>query len=133
GGQNITRTIEGRERYPVNVRYEQGFRDSLPDLERVLIKAPGGAQIPLGQLADVTLTPGPAMIRDENGQLAGYVYVDTATTDIGGYVDRAKQAIAERVKLPAGYMLLWTGQYEFQVRARERFKLLIPLVFFIIF
>src|SRR5260221_5409056 len=84
GGQNITRTIEGRERYPVNVRYERGFRDSLPDLQRVLIKAPGGAQIPLGQLAAITLTPGPAMIRDENGQLAGYVYGDTVTTDIDG-------------------------------------------------
>jgi Cu(I)/Ag(I) efflux system membrane protein CusA/SilA len=133
GGQNITRTIEGRERYPVNVRYEQGFRDTLPDLQRVLIKTPIGAQIPLAQLAEITLTPGPAMIRDENGQLAGYVYVDTATTDIGGYVDRAKRAIGEHLKLPAGYTLLWTGQYEFQVRARERFKILIPLVFFIIF
>ena len=118
GGQNITRTIEGRERYPVNVRYEQGFRDSLPDLQRVLVKSPAGAQIPLAQLAAITLTPGPAMIRDENGQLAGYVYVDTATSDIGGYVDRAKQAIGEHITLPAGYTLLWTGQYEFQVRAR---------------
>jgi Cu(I)/Ag(I) efflux system membrane protein CusA/SilA len=133
GGQNITRIIEGRERYPVNVRYERGFRDSLPDLQRVLVKAPSGAQIPLGQLAAISLTTGPAMIRDENGQLAGYVYIDTAISDIGGYVDQAKRAIAGRVKLPAGYTLLWTGQYEFQVRARERFKLLIPLVFFIIF
>jgi len=133
GGQNITRTIEGRERYPVNVRYERGFRDSLPDLQRVLVKAPSGAQVPLGQLAAITFTPGPAMIRDENGQLAGYVYVDTATSDIGGYVDAAKRAVAEGVKLPPGYSLLWTGQYEFQVRARERFKILIPLVFFIIF
>ncbi len=133
GGQNITRTIEGRERYPVNVRYEQGFRDSLPNLERVLVKTAAGAQIPLAQLAEITLTTGPAMIRDENGQLAGYVYVDTATSDIGGYVDRAKRAVTERVKLPSGYTLLWTGQYEFQVRARERFTVLIPLVFFIIF
>jgi Cu(I)/Ag(I) efflux system membrane protein CusA/SilA len=133
GGQNITRTIEGRERYPVNVRYEQGFRDTLPDLQRVLVKTPAGAQIPLSQLAEITLTPGPAMIRDENGQLAGYVYVDTATTDIGGYVEQAERAIAEHLKMPAGYTLLWTGQYEFQVRARERFKILIPLVFFIIF
>jgi Cu(I)/Ag(I) efflux system membrane protein CusA/SilA len=133
GGQNITRTIEGRERYPVNVRYEQGFRDTLPDLQRVLVKTPAGAHIPLAQLAEITLTPGPAMIRDENGQLAGYVYVDTATSDIGGYVDRATRAIGEHLKLPAGYTLLWTGQYEFQVRARERFKILIPLVFFIIF
>src|SRR5437660_3578225 len=114
GGQNITRTIEGRERYPVNVRYEQGFRDSLPDLDRVLVKTSMGAQIPLSQLAAVTLSPGPAMIRDENGQLAGYVYIDTATTDIGGYVDQAKRTIAERLKLPVGYTLLWPGQYEFQ-------------------
>lgn len=133
GGQNITRTIEGRERYPVNVRYERGFRDNIADLQRVLIKTPNGAQIPLGQLAEITLTPGPAMIRDEAGQLAGYVYVDTATSDIGGYVDRAKQAIGQSLKLPAGYTLFWTGQYEFQVRARERLKILLPLVFFIIF
>jgi Cu(I)/Ag(I) efflux system membrane protein CusA/SilA len=133
GGQNITRTIEGRERYPVNVRYERGLRDNIPDLQRVLVKAPSGAQIPLGQLAQITLTPGPAMIRDEGGQLAGYVYVDTATRDIGGYVDQAQRAVAAHVQLPAGYTLQWTGQYEFQVRARERFKILIPLVFFIIF
>lgn len=133
GGQNITRTIEGRERYPVNVRYEQGFRDTLPDLQRILVKTPAGAQIPLAQVAGITLTPGPAMIRDEGGQLAGYVYIDTATSDIGGYVDRAKRAIAEQLRLPAGYTLLWSGQYEFQVRARERFKVLIPLVFLIIF
>jgi Cu(I)/Ag(I) efflux system membrane protein CusA/SilA len=133
GGQNITRTIEGRERYPVNVRYERGLRDNLPDLQRVLVKAPGGAQVPLGQLAEITLTPGPAMIRDENGQLAGYIYIDTATSDIGGYVDRAKLAISQALKLPAGYTLLWTGQYEFQVRARQRLRVLIPLVFFIIF
>jgi Cu(I)/Ag(I) efflux system membrane protein CusA/SilA len=133
GGQNVTRTIEGRERYPVNVRYERGFRESIPDLQRVLVKTPAGAQIPLGQLADITLTPGPSMIRDEGGQLAGYVYVDTATSDIGGYVDRAKQAITKNLTLPTGYTLLWTGQYEFQVRARERLKILIPLVIFIIF
>jgi copper/silver efflux system protein len=133
GGQNITRTIEGRERYPVNVRYEQGFRDTLPDLQRILVKAPAGAQIPLAQPATITLTPGPAMIRDENGQLAGYVYVDTATSDIGGYVEQAKRAIGEHLKLPAGYTLLWTGQYEFQLRARERLKILVPLVFSIIF
>ena len=133
GGQDITRTVEGRERYPVNVRYERGLRDSLPELEHVLVKAPGGVQVPLGELAHVELTQGPSMIRDENGQLAGYVYVDTSTSDIGGYVDAAKRAIGEHVRLPAGYTLLWTGQYEFQVRARERFKILIPLVFFIIF
>src|SRR5204862_6677745 len=105
GGQNITRTIEGRERYPVNVRYEQAFRDTLPDLQRILVKTPAGAQVPLAQLAAITLTPGPAMIRDENGQLAGYVYVDTATSDIGGYVDRAQRAMSDHLTLPAGYTL----------------------------
>ena len=133
GGQNITRTIEGRERYPVNVRYERGFRESIPDLEGVLVKSPMGAQVPLGQLAEITLTTGPAMIRDENAQLAGYVYIDTATRDVGGYVDRAREAITARVQLPPGYTLQWTGQYEFQVRARERLQILVPVVMFIIF
>jgi Cu(I)/Ag(I) efflux system membrane protein CusA/SilA len=133
GGENVTQTIEGRERYPVNVRYAREFRDTLPALERVLVKTPMGAQIPLGQLAEVSMTTGPAMIRDENGQLAGYVYLDTATRDIGGYVDRAKAAVARDVTLPPGYTLAWTGQYEFQVRARERLKVLIPVVFVVIF
>jgi Cu(I)/Ag(I) efflux system membrane protein CusA/SilA len=133
GGENITETVEGRERYPVNVRYARDFRESIPALERVLVKTPSGAKVPLGQLAAVELTTGPAMIRDEDARLAGYVYVDTATSDIGGYVDQAKAAIAQRLQLPAGYTLQWTGQYEFQVRARERLKVLIPIVFFIIF
>ena len=133
GGQNVTRTIEGRERYPVNVRYARAFREDLPAIERVLVRTPAGSQIPLGQLARVRFTPGPAMIRDEDGQLAGYVYVDTATTDIGGYVDNARAALDDRLELPAGYTLAWTGQYEFQVRARERLQILIPIVFFLIF
>ncbi|MGH9238135.1 MAG: efflux RND transporter permease subunit [Vicinamibacterales bacterium] len=133
GGENVTRTIEGRERYPVNVRYERDFRQSIPDLGRVFVTAPSGAQIPLGQLADISLTTGPAMIRDENAQLAGYVYIDTATRDIGGYVERARVAIAESVQFPPGYTLQWTGQYEFQVRARERLRILIPIVLFVIF
>jgi len=133
GGQNITRTIQGRERYPVNVRYQQGFRASLPDLARVLIKTPMGEQQPLAHFAEITLTSGPAMIRDENGQLAGYVYIDTGTRDVGGYVERARRAVEQQVTLPAGYTLQWTGQYEFQVRARERLKVLLPIVFFVIF
>jgi Cu(I)/Ag(I) efflux system membrane protein CusA/SilA len=133
GGENVTRTIEGRERYPVNVRYQRSFRDTLPAIGRVLVKTPAGAQVPLGQLAEITLTTGPSMIRDENGQLAGYVYLDTGTRDIGGYVDRAKAAVARGVTLPAGYTLLWTGQYEFQIRARARLRILIPIVFFLIF
>jgi Cu(I)/Ag(I) efflux system membrane protein CusA/SilA len=133
GGRNVTRTIEGRERYPVNVRYDRDFREDIPGLQRVLVKTPMGSHVPLGQLAAITLTTGPAMIRDEDGQLAGYVYVDTATGDIGGFVARARQAIEQGVALPPGYTLLWTGQYEFQVRARERLQVLLPIVFFIIF
>jgi Cu(I)/Ag(I) efflux system membrane protein CusA/SilA len=133
GGENVTQTIEGRERYPVNVRYARDFRDQVPALQRVLVKAPTGASIPLGQLAAITLTTGPAMVRDEDGQLAGYIYVDTATRDIGGFVDNAKAALASQLRLPAGYTLQWTGQYEFQARARERLQVLIPLVLFIIF
>ena len=133
GGENVTRTIEGRERYPVNVRYQRAFREDIPALQRMLVKTPMGAHVPLGQLAEITMTTGPAMIRDEDGQLAGYVYVDTGTGDIGGYVDDAKAAIDRSLEMPAGYTLQWTGQYEFQVRARERLRILIPLVFFIIF
>jgi Cu(I)/Ag(I) efflux system membrane protein CusA/SilA len=133
GGENVTQTVEGRERYPVNVRYAREFRENMLALERVLVKTPMGASIPLAQLAEISLTTGPAMVRDEDAQLAGYVYVDTATRDIGGYVDAARAAIAQHLTLPAGYTLQWTGQYEFQVRARERLKILIPLVFFIIF
>jgi Cu(I)/Ag(I) efflux system membrane protein CusA/SilA len=133
GGENVTQTVEGRERYPVNVRYSRAFRESVPALQRMLVKTPMGASIPLGQLAEISMTTGPAMVRDEDAQLAGYVYVDTVTSDIGGYVDAAKAAIAQHLKLPTGYTLQWTGQYEFQVRARERLKILIPLVFFIIF
>jgi Cu(I)/Ag(I) efflux system membrane protein CusA/SilA len=133
GGENVTRTIEGRQRYPVNVRYQRAFRDSLPALDRILVKSPLGVQVPLGQLAAITLTTGPSMIRDEGGQLAGYVYVDTGTRDIGGYVARARQAVASSITLPPGYSVLWTGQYEFQVRARERLTVLIPIVLFTIF
>ncbi len=133
GGENVTQTVEGRERYPVNVRYARNFREQLPALERVLIKAPTGASIPLGQLAEITLTTGPAMVRDEDGQLAGYIYVDTGTRDIGGYVDAAKAALGRDLRLPVGYTLQWTGQYVFQVRARERLQILVPLVLFIIF
>ena len=133
GGQNVTRTIEGRERYPVNVRYARAFREDLPAIERVLVRTPMGAQVPLGQLADIQLTPGPAMIRNEDGQLAGYVYVDTATGDIGGYVTEARRAIEDQLDMPVGYTLAWTGQYEFQVRARARLQVLLPIVLFLIF
>jgi Cu(I)/Ag(I) efflux system membrane protein CusA/SilA len=133
GGENVTRTVEGRERYPVNVRYESDFRNDLPALGRVLVKTAAGSQVPLSQLAEISLRTGPAMIRDEDGQLAAYVYVDTNTSDIGGYVDRAKEAIAATVTLPAGYTLDWSGQYEFQMRARARLRIVLPVVLAIIF
>ncbi|MGE3188912.1 MAG: efflux RND transporter permease subunit, partial [Vicinamibacterales bacterium] len=133
GGEVVTRTIEGRERYPVNVRYERAWRDDIPELERVLVKAPSGAQVPLGELAAITLTPGPGMIRNEDGLLAGYIYVDTASQDMGGYVAAAQAAVARDVTMPPGYTLVWSGQYEFQVRARERLKTLLPIVLLVIF
>ena len=133
GGQTVTRTVEGRERYPVNVRYARSFRETLPAIEQVPVRTATGAHVPLGQLATIEITSGPAMVRDEDGQLAGYVYVDTATRDVGGYVDRLRKAVGEQLTLPAGYTLAWTGQYEFQVRARERLQVLLPIVFLVIF
>jgi Cu(I)/Ag(I) efflux system membrane protein CusA/SilA len=133
GGENVTRTIEGRERYPVSVRYAQEFRGNLAALGRVLVRAPSGAHVPLEQLAHIASTAGPAMIRNENGQLAGYVFVDTTSKDVGGYVRRAQAAVEAEVSLPAGYRLVWTGDYEFQLRARRRLQVLIPLVIVSIF
>ncbi len=132
GGENITTTIEGRERYPVNVRYAREFRDDVEKLRRVLIPTPAGQQIPLAQLADIHLVSGPAMIRNENGLLAGYVYVDMAGRDIGGYVTEAKQIVAKELKLPPGYALTWSGQYENMLRVKERLKVVLPLTIFII-
>jgi len=148
GGMNVTRTIEGRERYPVNVRYPRELRDDIDKLKRILvpvrmgaaaqmgIAGPAGtdmAQIPMTQLADIRVTTGPAMIRSEDAMLAGYVFIDVTTRDIGGYVDEAKRVVRERLKLPAGYFLSWSGQYEFQLSARERLNILMPVVFFVIF
>jgi Cu(I)/Ag(I) efflux system membrane protein CusA/SilA len=133
GGENITTTIEGRERYPVNVRYPRELRDDLNRLQRVLVPTPSGAQIPLAQLADIELVQGPAMIRDENGFLAGYVYVDITGRDVGGYVDEAKKIVREKVQLQPGYVLQWSGQYENMLRVRERLKVVVPITLGLIF
>ncbi len=133
GGENLTVTVEGRERYPVNVRYARELRDDLPALERVLVATPSGAQVPLAQLADLRIRTGPGMIRNENGRLAGYVYVDVAGRDIGGYVDEAKRAVSEKVALPPGYELVWSGQYEHMARVKERLKLVVPVTLFVVF
>jgi len=133
GGENITTTIEGRERYPVNVRYPRELRDDFNRLQRVLVPTPSGAQIPLAQLADIELVQGPAMIRDENGFLAGYVYVDITGRDIGGYVEEAKKIVREKVQLQPGYVLQWSGQYENMLRVRERLKVVVPITLVLIF
>lgn len=127
GGDPVTTTFEGRERYTVNVRYPRELRDDPESIARVLVPAMDGRQIPLGELADIKRRFGPAMIRDEGGLLAGYVYVDFTGRDIGSYVDDAKRAVKERVKIPEGYTLVWSGQYEYMLRVAQRLKLVVPL------
>jgi len=133
GGENITTTVEGRERYPVNVRYLRDFRSTVDRLERTLVPTMGGAQIPMAQIADIKLLSGPGMIRDENGRLSGYVYVDVSGRDVGRYVADAKKAIQENVQLPPGYTLVWSGQYEYMQRVAERLLVVVPITLFIIF
>ena len=133
GGLEVSTTVEGRERYTINVRYARDFRSDLDQLERIKVTTPAGIQVPMGQLANITLNKGPSMIRDENGMLVGYVYVDVAGRDIGGYVEEAKQAVARDLKLPTGYSLSWSGQYENMLRVRERLKLVIPATILLIF
>ena len=135
GGENVTTTVEGRERYSVNVRYLRDYRSDVGSLERVLVATPSGAQIPISQLADIRLLEGPSMIRDENGLLSGYVYVDVAGRDLGSYVEEAQRLVRAQVEphLPAGYSLSWSGQYEFLQRVRERLKLVVPITIFLVF
>ena len=133
GGMNVSENVEGRERYPMNVRYQRDFRDDIDELNRVLIATPSGAQIPIEQVAKISFSHGPAMIRDEDGQLTGYIYIDLNTKDYGGFVQQASSALAQKLKLPAGYTYQWSGEYEFELRAKERLKLIMPIVFFTIF
>jgi Cu(I)/Ag(I) efflux system membrane protein CusA/SilA len=133
GGENVTTTIEGRQRYPVNVRYPRELRDDLDRLRRVLVTTKAGFQVPLEQIADIRLTQGPSMLRDENGFLAGYVYVDVSGRDIGGYVDDARKIIDNHVKLKPGYSLSFSGQYENMQRVKETLKLVIPITILLIF
>jgi Cu(I)/Ag(I) efflux system membrane protein CusA/SilA len=133
GGESISTTVEGRERYPVSVRYARELRDDPDRLKRVLIPAVGGAQVPLAQLAEIRVVAGPAMIRDEDAQLSGYVYVDMAGRDIGSYVQEAKEKVSRQVQLPPGYTLSWSGQYEYMQRVRERLMYVVPLTLVVIF
>jgi Cu(I)/Ag(I) efflux system membrane protein CusA/SilA len=133
GGEDVTTTIEGRARYSVNIRYPRELRDSIERLREVLVSTPSGAQIPISQIAEIKRASGPSMLRDENGMLVGYVFVDLAASDIGGYVERAKALVRRDLQLPAGYSLSWSGQYENMLRVRERLKIVIPITLVLIF
>ncbi|MEE8425241.1 MAG: efflux RND transporter permease subunit, partial [Elusimicrobiota bacterium] len=133
GGKNVTQTIEGRERYPVNVRYARELRDDLDQLKRVLVPTPSGAQIPIAQIADIKINTGPPMIKNENGMLTGWVYVDLETgRDIGSYVREAKALVAQEITLPPGYYIKWSGQFEYMERAKKRLALVLPITLLII-
>ncbi len=133
GGMSIATTIEGRERYPINVRYARDLRDNLSSLKRVLVPTASGAQVPISQLASIRLRTGPSMIKNEEGFLAGFVYVDVTGRDMGRYVDEAKRIVAEKIQLPAGYQLAWSGQYEYLQRVVERLWVVVPITLFIVF
>jgi Cu(I)/Ag(I) efflux system membrane protein CusA/SilA len=132
GGDPITKTVEGRERYSVNVRYSNDFRSNIDSLKRVLIPTPQGAQIPMGQVADIAMVQGPSMIRNENGLLSSYVYIDIADRDVGSYVEDAKRLVSENLKLPGGVALQWSGQYENMIRVKEKLKVIVPITLVII-
>ena len=133
GGETISTTVEGRERYTINLRYPRDLRSDLDQLEHVLVMSSQGRQVPLKEVADLSLVNGPSMIRDENGMLAGYVYVDITGRDVGGYVEDAKRAVAAELKMPTGYSIVWSGQYENMLRVRERLKVVLPLTIVLIF
>jgi Cu(I)/Ag(I) efflux system membrane protein CusA/SilA len=133
GGDNVAENVEGRERYPISIRYAPDFRDDLDKLGRVLIATPSNAQVPLGELAKISFAKGPTMIRDEDAALTGYVYLDLNTRDYGGFVERADKLLHDKLALPAGYSFKWSGEYEFELRARERLKIILPVVFAAIF
>jgi Cu(I)/Ag(I) efflux system membrane protein CusA/SilA len=133
GGENLTTTVEGRERYAVNVRYLRDFRSDMGALKRVLIPAfDGKRQVPLGELAEVSVVDGPAMIRNEDGIMTGYVYVDIADRDPAGYIAEADKLLRAKVELPPGYVVSWSGQYEAMRRVHERLEVVVPLTLLLI-
>jgi Cu(I)/Ag(I) efflux system membrane protein CusA/SilA len=133
GGMNVTQTVEGLERYPVNIRYGSELRDSPEKLRRILVPTPSGAQVPITQLADIRIIKGPPAIKSENARKNAWIYVDISGIDVGTYVKRARQIISEKIKLPPGYSMVWSGQYEYMVRAQKRLMLVVPLTLIIIF
>jgi len=133
GGLEVSQTIEGQERYAINLRYARDFRDNPEALKRVLVPTKGGAQIPIAQLADLTFRTGPPMLRNEDGQLVAFVFVDVKDIGIADYVDLARQVVSENVDIPPGYRIAWAGQFKYFERAKAKFKILVPLTLFIVF
>jgi Cu(I)/Ag(I) efflux system membrane protein CusA/SilA len=133
GGADIAENVEGRERFPIAVRYQRDLRDHPEALSQALIPTPSGEQIPIGEVARVYYSRGPSMIRDEDGALTGYVYLNLNTHDYGGFVNHAERLLNQKLALPAGYTWRWAGEYEFEMRAKQRLKLILPIVFFVIF
>lgn len=133
GGENIVSNIEGRERYPINVRYASDFRNSVDRIRGVLLATPSGAQVQLGQVANISFARGPAMIRDEDGSLTGYIYIDLKDANYGGFVSLANEQLRAHLQLPQNYSYQWSGEYEFQLRAKQRLKIILPVVFLVIF
>ena len=133
GGETVATNVEGRERFSISVRYGRDFRGDIGALRQVLIATPSGAQIPLGEVAQVTLSRGPEMIRDEEGQLTGYVYLDLNTRDYGGFVRQATALLRQKLAPAPGYSWFWSGEYEFELRAQRRLEIILPIVFVVIF
>ena len=133
GGMNVTQTVEGLERYPVNLRYGSELRDTPEKLRRILIPTPGGAQVPIAQLADIKILKGPPVIKSENARNNAWVYVDISGIDVGTYVKAAQKVVQEKIDLPAGYSIVWSGQYEYMVRAEKRLAVVVPMTLIIIF
>ena len=133
GGMNLTETVEGLERYPVNLRYFQDYRENLPALRRMLIPTPSGAQIPMDQVADLKIHQGPPMIFSENARRATLIFVDIRNIDVGSYIKKAQAVIADKLKMPPGYSYFWSGQFEYMETARKRLSIIIPITLAIIF
>ncbi len=133
GGENVTQTVEGLERFPVNLRYFQDYRQNPPALRRILIPTPNRAQVPLDQVADIRVHQGPDMIKSEGSRRSAWVYVDIANIDVGTYIKRAQEALAAHLKMPSGYSLVWSGQYEYMEAAAKRLKVIIPITLVLVF
>jgi Cu(I)/Ag(I) efflux system membrane protein CusA/SilA len=133
GGMNISQAVEGLERYPINLRYGTELRDTPEKLRRILVPTPTGAQVPITQLADIQIVKGPPVVKSENARSTAWIYVDIKNIDIGTYVKKAQQVVNEKIKLPPGYSMIWSGQYEYMMRAQKRMMIVVPMTLIIIF